>query len=251
MPKALPDIAVVNRSTLVTVAQARAIVEACAVQLRDDIAPAWDRRPRKIALYTAEAKAPKACPLGVILDDSDQAGALGYHAETPDGRPYFRVFAKPILAAGGGVLAGSYSVSATTSHEIAELEGDSAADQWVDNGNNVEFALELGDPVEAGSYPVKTSGGVVVMVSNFVYPAWFDPQAMPGGRFDHLDTVAGPFRMSPGGYVIIRKGGQVTQQFGAVYPQWRKETKAHPAARSARRRAQGRLGRGEDVPRDV
>ena len=35
-----------------------------------------------------------AYPL-VLFDDAEQAGALGYHAETPDGRPYGRVFVGP------------------------------------------------------------------------------------------------------------------------------------------------------------
>jgi hypothetical protein len=241
MPHALNFVAVgiVNESTLVAHDQARAIVEACNLQVRDHIAPAWDRKAIPVRYYSAEGKVPDDVALGVLLDNADQAGALGYHDETPAGRPYFRVFAKPSVDSGSGILEGAYAVSATASHEVAELFGDASCQQWVDNGAGVEYALELGDPVEADSYAVDTRAGPV-LVSNFVLPAWFDPQASHSAVFDYLHRTSRPFQMTAGGYVLTRSAGQVTSSFGELVPGWRVEAKlVSPVARTARRIRQG------------
>jgi len=50
----------------------------------------------------------------VILDDSDQAGALGYHDLTSDGLPIGKVFAASDLKAGT-------SWTVTASHELLEM----------------------------------------------------------------------------------------------------------------------------------
>jgi hypothetical protein len=224
MPHALNFVAVgiVNESTLVAHDQARAIVEACNLQVRDHIAPAWDRKAIPVRYYSAEGKVPDDVALGVLLDNADQAGALGYHDETPAGRPYFRVFAKPSVDSGSGILEGAYAVSATASHEVAEL---------------------FGDPVEADSYAVDTRAGPV-LVSNFVLPAWFDPQASHSAVFDYLHRTSRPFQMTAGGYVLTRSAGQVTSSFGELVPGWRVEAKlVSPVARTARRIRQGDPGR--------
>lgn len=231
---AMDTIALVNESTLLTnTDDVDRIATAITTQLRRDWAPVFERRVAHVRAYTTEARAAKADHLGVLLDDADQADALGYHDETPDGRQFFRVFVRPILAAGGGVLAGLYSVSATVSHEVLELLGDPPCNYWAEDGAGTEYAYELGDPVEGDSYDVDG-----VAVSNFVYPAWFDPQAPTTAQVDHLHRVARPFQMSAGGYVITRKDGKITETFGREVPQWRRHTKRHPASRTARRLTQ-------------
>lgn len=226
----MDTVALVNLSTLVADDDVDLLATAVTTQLRRDWAPAWDRRSVHVRRFTSEARAAKTSYLGVILDDADVANALGYHDETPEGRQYFRVFAKPIIAAGGGVLSGLYSVSATVSHEVLELLGDPACQTWADDGTGNEYAFELGDPVESDSYDVDG-----IAVSNFVYPAWFDPQAPPTAQVDHLRRIAHPFQMSAGGYVIVRSAGAISERFGREVPQWRRAAKRHPAARTTRR----------------
>ena len=66
------------------------IAAGVAEQVRRDLAPAWDRRPVEIEV-ASDADAPAGVVPVVIFDDGDQAGVLGFHSETPAGRPYARV----------------------------------------------------------------------------------------------------------------------------------------------------------------
>lgn len=241
-------IAVQNLSTVVTDEDTQRMVAAVARQVRYHFSPGWGLSPVPVVFYGKGAVLPVGADLIAILDDSDQAGALGYHDETPDGQPYGRVFAKPSLDNGGAVLTGGLSVSVTFSHEVLELRADASCNLWADIGNGWEVALEVGDPVESDFY---THDGVAV--SNFVLPAWFDPQAKQGARLDKQGTCTTPFEMTAGGYIIVRPCGKeqdvtaATDQpvertaqirWGAEYPEWRKPLKEHEAARSARRVAQ-------------
>jgi hypothetical protein len=92
--------------------------------------------------------------------------------------------------------------------------------------------------VESDAYQL-TVGGVTGTVSNFVMPAWFDPQAPSVSHFDWLELTHAPFQVRPTGYIIKMVEGNVTQQFGEEYPDWRKQTKESELARTARRLEQG------------
>ena len=148
--------AVVNRSTQVSDADCLAMWQATSLQLRLHVAPTWERQPMESVLVTAEGQVPEGFYPIYVLDDADVAEALGYHSEDPGGRVYGRVFASPVLKAGGGVLKdeGLGSVSATLSHEIIELFVDSGCNLWADRGNNVLVAYEACDPVEDASYVI-------------------------------------------------------------------------------------------------
>jgi hypothetical protein len=223
-------IAVLNRSTKVSTSQAVAMTAACAHQLRYHAAPSWYRTAPGVAFVTDDAHLlPGVCPV-YLFDDADTSGALGYHDQTPAGLPYGKVFAKTILDAGGGILSGQYSVSATLSHELLELFGDKDCNLWASAPDGYDYAVELGDPVENDSY---TYGGVEL--SNFALPSYFDAQPEAGARFDYLGKLSAPFSMTSGGYLIRRKGGAITQVYGESYPDWKLAGKTHPAARTARR----------------
>lgn len=162
----------------------------------------------------------------VILDDADQAGALGYHDVTPDGKPYGKVFLNPILKNGGTLTFSANSLSVALSHEILETCGDPYADFWADAAY-AEYALELCDAVEGDSYTVDN-----IAVSNFVLPRFF--RAGPG-PYDFMRKLTAPFTMTDGGYQIQKKGGQVTQVWAMGFPDWKKAGKQFPAARTYRR----------------
>ena len=171
----------------------------------------------------------------VLLDDSDAAGALGYH----DVATYARVFVQPILDNGGTWLRGANSVSATVSHEACELVGDPTANHWVENARGALVAVELCDPVESCSYAVTLRDGRRVSVSDFVYPDWFNPYVPPGTRLDHMNVLRKPFAIAKDGYVIHHTNAGVRDIWGKSYPRWRKAGKRQAGSRT---RARHRLG---------
>ena len=81
-----------------------------------------------------------------ILDNSDQAGALGYHDVTPEGLPIGKVFAKTDLQF-------SEKWSVTASHELLEMLGDPNINLCVlqesSTGGRL-YAYEVCDACEAG-----------------------------------------------------------------------------------------------------
>lgn len=214
------------------------MTRACWTQLRDHASPAWRLMPMTV-VYAADAKsAPPGSWVIAILDNSDQANALGYHDLTSGDVVYGRVFAAPVLQNGGTALNGSnLTVSSVLSHEVLETFVDPACNGWRDMDGRTAIALEVGDPVESDSYPV-TVDASTVMVSNFVTEKWFDPRARRrSGGFDYMGKCSAPFQMTHGGYVIKLAEGKVTQQFGEHFPAWKRAAKAHELARTFRRGA--------------
>lgn len=220
-----------NDSTLVTDAEARRMTAAVSLQVRRDFAPRWFRTPAPLRFYRSLADVPADVWVLTLLDDSDEADALGYHDETPDGRVYARVFCRDTLTHGGTALEGPDSVSVTLSHEVLELLADPNVNLWADDGGSRELAIEVGDPVEATGYDING-----VTVSNFVLQSYFDAHSR-AGVYDFLGLLKKPWTMLPGGYQIFRTGGKITQKYGRSFPAWRKTAKSFPAARTARRPA--------------
>jgi hypothetical protein len=230
-------IAVQNLSTLVTDEQAYDMAMIADYQLRHHMAAAWGIQPPLLA-YRQEGAPQKFGALIGILDDADQAGILGWHTEGPDASVYGRVFARPVLDNGGTVMSGRLSVCSVLSHEVLETAGDAACNGWSQRGDGLLVARELCDPVEGDTYPVTITSrggtGLTGTVSNFVFPAWFDPDAK-GAPYDWMNTLSAPFQVRPDGYVIVMSAGTVTEQWGESYPGWKIATKEHPTARTARR----------------
>ena|SRR5438046_1280862 len=226
-------LAVINQSTRFSDQDAATATTACAAQLRLHVAPLWDMVPASAVFYADAAAVPSSADLLVLLDDADQAGALGYHDETPDGRPYARVFVGPVLDNGGAPLQGTLTVSSVISHEVCEWFGDRFVNLWADDGRGTEYAVELCDPVEQDGYELAGA-----MVSNFVTKRYFDARAPKGTQVDYLGNLDQPLTMTPGGYQLIRREGKVHQKFGERYPEWRKAIKKFPAARTAKLEAQ-------------
>jgi hypothetical protein len=135
----------------------------------------------------------------VILDDSDQADALGYHETTPTGQPLGKVFARTVQDAG-------LSWTVTASHELVEMLVDPWAVLGVDLGNGDWVAWEAADPVEADAYGYLIGD---VLVSDFITPAWFTPGAP--GPYDWTHSCPAPLTLLPGGYVAVQRNGQWSQ----------------------------------------
>lgn len=228
-------ITVVNKSTRCTDADVRTMTRACATQVQKHAAPAWGQLPIPVVYAAHEEEAPPGAWVIAVLDDPDQADALGWHTESQGELIFGRVFAAPVLDNGGAVLTGSLSVSSVLSHEVLETLVDPHVNLWADNGEGVLYAFEVADPVESDWYEITVPGAGAVSVSNFVTPHWFDRQAGKHAQHDWLGNVTAPFQMTKGGYVVTSRQGKIHQEFGGAYPAWRKHTKKADTARSARR----------------
>jgi hypothetical protein len=232
-------IAILNQSTLVSDADAAAMTEAIASQIRLDVAPLWDRSPAAVIFYPDPSAVPAAAH-GIVITDTVQdqpLGVLGFHTEDQGGKLWGVVAAKPELDNGGQVSTGDWSVSSVLSHEVLEMFADPNCNLWANDGKGSAYSFEVCDPVEAPSYTV--SG---VSVSNFVTPSWFDPLAATTAQFDKLGQLTAPFSILQGGYVVYETVGKAQQKFGEKFPEWRKQMKTGPLARTRRRLAEAHYG---------
>lgn len=234
----MTNICIVNQSTEISNTDAAAMAHACASQVKLHAAPHWGLLPVPVTYLGSGSGAVSLAPAGSwvisLLDDPDQADALGWHTEDSGDLIYGRVFARPVLDNGGDALTKQLSVASVLSHEVLETLVDPHCNTWSDSGSGYAVATEVCDPVESDSYAINYRGRAIT-VSNFVTPHWFDPNAAPGETLDYLHKVSKPFQMSKGGYIVVMKEGKVSQQFGEHYPAWRKATKKVDTARAARR----------------
>ncbi len=195
MRRLTPVIAVTNQSSVVPDADVLTAVKAVQHQVSYHFRPYWNETGRLVVC------APDAVPVGAwhlsILDDSDQAGALGYHDVTPDNTPLLKVFAKTDQHYG-------LSWTVTMSHEVLEA----LADPWISMAwqtTDTEFvAVEVGDPVEADTLGYLVDG---VHVSDFVLPAWF-VQGLEVPLYDFKGHLSKPLEVADGGYVSIYESGK-------------------------------------------
>jgi hypothetical protein len=228
-------IAILNQSTLVSNADAATMTEAVATQVRLDAAPLWDRTPAAVVFYTDPSAVPAAAH-GIAIVDTIQdqpQGVLGFHTEDQGGKLWGVVAAKPELDNGGHATTGDWSVSSVLSHEVLEMFVDPNCNLWANDGNGSAYSFEVCDPVEAPTYTITN-----VSVSNFVTPAWFDPLSAKSAQFDKLGRLHTAFSILKGGYVVYESEGKERQKFGDDFPQWRREMKSGPLARTRLRLAQ-------------
>jgi hypothetical protein len=231
-------IAVINQSTLVSNAEINTMCQAIQVQLNLHVLPAWNMKAATIQFYADASKVPGYAWVVSMLDNSTQAGALGYHSLDSDKVDAF-IFAAPVLQNGGAVMVYTpsnptqYLVSATLSHEVCEMIGDRYANGFsvgpTDSSGYNLYCQELCDPVEDGTYAVPMDG-YQVGVSNFLFPSWFNPEATLAANapFDYMKVLTAPYTMTAGGYIIVAQmtnENQVTtqQKFGEKMPQWRRD----------------------------
>jgi hypothetical protein len=186
-------IAILNESTVVSDAEVQACVNALAVQVARDFFPWWGIIAQ-LNFHPSKIAPPNTWQL-VVLDDSDQANALGYHELTAGGLPLGKIFARSDQQAGT-------SWTVTASHELLEMLVDPnielAAEQDSTAGAISFYSYEVCDAVEADNLGYKING---VQVSDFVTPAWFQTAA-PGPR-DHRGAVSQSFQLAPGGYISL------------------------------------------------
>jgi hypothetical protein len=186
----MQEIAVLNRSTVTTDDQVRAIVEASQQDLNENFAPGWDIVPTHLtAVPHDDLESWKGKPNLVVLDTSDEANALGYHDFTPEGLPLGKAFAKTDQMYGA-------KLSVTLTHELWEMLIDPNIRLMVeDDKRGVFVAYESADSVEADELAHDVNG---IAISNFVLPNFF-VRGM-SGPYDFGHVLSQPFQLAHGGY---------------------------------------------------
>jgi ribosomal protein L30/L7E len=191
------QIAVINASTVLTDSQVQSVVPDLQQQVTRDFYPAWGVDAHLV--FIPQGTNPPAGSWWLsILDDSDQAGALGYHDVTNEGLPLGKIFAGTDLKYGS-------EWTVTASHELLEMLGDPNINLTVfiqkDESAGRLYAYEVCDACEADNLAYKIGN---TLVSDFVFPSWFEDFRAPNStQFDHGRHIHAPLKLAAGGYIGI------------------------------------------------
>lgn len=199
------NVVVINASTVLKdrMPDVQAAVAALQTQVERDFAPVWGRNANvALACHTDNNYGALEIMHGpwwwlVLLDDTDEAGVLGYQELTNEGMPLGKVFVRTSEAAGR-------RWTVTASHELLEMLADpslslSVFKKDIGKDTGMFYAYDICDPCQedTGKYAINGTA-----VSNFVYPAWFqsieDPRDV---RFDYNGEIKKPFDLLPGGFI--------------------------------------------------
>jgi hypothetical protein len=226
------QISVINASTVLTDDQASAAVPALQTQVHRDFAPVWGV-DADLTFVPAGSTPAKGSWWLAILDNSDQAGALGYHDLTNEGLPLGKVFA-------GTDLQYNQVWTVTASHELLEMLGDPDINLSVlvqnQDGSGLLYAYEVCDACEADSLGYRING---TLVSDFVYPSWFESFRTTGStQFDYASAIQSPFQLVAGGYIGVFNitAGTGWTQLTAKKEEQRYQMRAPIGSRRERRR---------------
>ena len=226
----MPQVAVMNASTVMSDADVQKMIPAFDQQWNKDLRPVWGVDAATFTFIPKHQMPPAASWWLVFLDDSDQAGALAYHDLTNEGLPISKVFVKTLIA-------DKASVSVGATHELCEM----AVDPWLNSAYQDPkgdfWAGEVCDPVESDQYSYKIGD---VLVTDFITPNWFAHQHANGG-IDLKAYVHKAFDILAGGYAQKFEPGHGWVQVNGSAA--KSGHQAH-AARGSRRERRSRLKDG-------
>ena len=209
------QISVINESTVLPDADIVPVVAALQKQVTNDFRPVWGT-DAELSITAKGTPPPSGNWWLVLLDDSDQANALGYHDLTTEGLPIGKVFAASDLKEGT-------AWTVTASHELLEMLGDPNINLTVlvQNSNTAGtlYAYEICDACEDDSLGYQIDN---VQLSDFVYPAWFDSFRTEGStQFDRMNRIQNPLQLLAGGYIgifTVNSGSGWTQLTAEKHP---------------------------------
>lgn len=188
-------IGVFNVSSVVNNSEVIRVMNAQQKQINEHFFPVWDLYA-KLEFFQNQQDIPPEYYQISILDDSDQANALGYHSLTSWGMPFARVFARTLQ---------NYGIpwSLTFSHEVLEMIVDPYADVSVfvrdTPTTGIIVFYEMVDPCQSLQHSYTIDG---VTVADFVFPEWFGFYQSPTGKYDYMGYIDNPLTILPGGYVL-------------------------------------------------
>ncbi len=195
-------IAVINASNACTDEEVKAVVPALQKQVSGDFGPVWGV-DAELTFVPKGSTPPSDSWWLAILDNSDQADAAGYHELTDQGMPLGKVFAGTDKQADPPI-----QWTVTASHELLEMLADPLAELTVFVQPNAREAVlymyEVCDACEADEFGYKIDD---TLVSDFVYPAWFETFRKEGStKFDHGNHLTKPVpELLPGGYIGLNE----------------------------------------------
>jgi hypothetical protein len=182
----------INESTVLDDDEVRSVICALQAQVRRDFAPIWGTNADLTLVPKKSKRNPSAWWIA-ILNDSEQAGVLGYHDLTNQGLPLGKIFARTAKKSG-------IQWTVTASHELLETlanpDGNLFARSHPDEG--ILYPYEVCDPCEPDKFGYKIDG---VLVTDFVHPTWFESFHKKGTQFDQSHHMRRPFHILPGGDV--------------------------------------------------
>jgi hypothetical protein len=187
-------IAIVNASTVLTDADVKAAVPALQQQVTLDFAPVHGV-DAEIGIFShADVVTGKAAGWEqiIVADHSDQAGALGYHDLTKEGKPIGFVFA-------GDDEKYGLSWTVTLSHELLEQLLDPNINRAIPIITAKGGTLVCEEPCDAPEDDKFAYERLGVKLSDFCYPAWWQPGAT--GPYDHGRHLTAPLQLAEGGYI--------------------------------------------------
>lgn len=151
----------------------------------------------------------------ILLDTSNEEGALGYHEDEQGTEiPYSDVFVKTSREDGTSPVE-------VASHEMCEMlvDPDVQKVRVVQDGETT-YIVEVCDAVQGCGYDVGAPEGrsCGVIVADFCLPAWFGMRES-GEQMSFRSSIAKAFELAPQGYISIAKNGsEWTQIFGEQHP---------------------------------
>lgn len=168
-------------------------VAACEKQADHEIARYWGYS-LDVEFIAKGQVIPKADIYCGILNNTEEAGALGWH-DYANGVPSIKIFAAECDKY-------NVPVSSCISHEFAEMIGDLNCNTTVrgydEQGRACLYFRENADPVEDDSFGYSIDG---VRVSDFILPTWF--QQGTQGPYDFQSKCKKPFEILYGGYMLV------------------------------------------------
>ena len=197
------NVSISNSSTCLNDVQVSSVISALQKQVSLDFAPIWGADASLSFVPKGKTPDPESWHI-VVLDNSDQAGALGYHDVTPSGLPLGKIFAKDDIDYGS-------SWTVTMSHELLEMLADPDINRTFQvpssDGSFQLYAAEVCDPCEDDSVGYQIDG---ILVSDFVYPAWFKPATLQIPSlppYDKTGALSYPLNIAFNGYQSIYSPG--------------------------------------------
>jgi len=228
----LINVSIVNASSVLTDSDVQPVVDALQKQVDNDFGPAWGVAA-KLNFVPQGSSPPAGSWWLLILDDSDQAGALGYHDLTSEGLPLGKVFAATDLKFGS-------NWTVTASHELLEMLADPNVNLTVfiqsDSAAGRLYAYEVCDACENDQLGYMVGD---VLVSDFVYPSWFEDFRPPNStQFDQGQHITQPLQLLAGGYIGVFdvSSGSGWHQVTARKEDLRIEMRGNVGSRRERRR---------------